>query len=79
MCCVVSKNYDVCLPISGTIIVTVDADSEEEAIQNALDSDDLIIDNIESWTAHEHIVQGNIFYGERNDAEADLAFGEEEE
>ena len=74
-----SKNYDVTLPITGSIIVTVKADSEDDAIKKAFYSDGLVIDNIESWQAHEQIVQGNIFYGELNKAGAELAFGEDED
>ena len=74
-----SKNYDVALPITGVIVVTVEADSEEDAIEKALGSDQLETENIESWEAHEIICQGNVLYAEQNEAEAQLAFGEEEE
>ena len=74
-----SKYYDVSLPITGVIIVTVEADSEDEAVQKAFESDQLVLDNIESWSPHEKIVEGNIFHGERNDVDVDLAHGEEEQ
>ena len=72
-----SKNYDVTLPITGTIVVSVDADSEEDAIEKALHCNGLISDNIESWEVHERICRGNVLYAELNEAFAELAFGEE--
>lgn len=74
-----TKQYDVSLPMTGVMYIQVEADSEEEAIEKALASDELTLDKIESWCAHEQICQGSILYAELNDAEAELAFGEEEE
>lgn len=74
-----SKQYDVSLPITGILLVTVEAESEDDAIRKAFESDQLIIDNIEEWDVHEKIVEGNILYASHNNAYAELAFGEEEE
>ena len=73
------KNYDVSLPITGVILVTVEAESAEDAIERALQSDGLTDENIESWEAHSQVCEGNIMYGELDRAYAELAFGEDEE
>jgi hypothetical protein len=39
-------SYEVCIPITGIIWVTVEADNEKAAIEAALSSEDLIRDNI---------------------------------
>ena len=71
------KRYDVTIPIAGHAIITVEAASEEDAIQKALESEDLTIKSIESWEALERFHQGNICYCPRPwEAEAALAFGE---
>lgn len=61
--------YNVTLPITGIICTTVEANSEEEAIEKALNSE-LSTDDIQEWNAHKQIVQGNVFHGVCNDAEA---------
>lgn len=48
----VKKEYEVCMPITGIIWVTVEAESEEEAIEAAFESDQLTLDNVEEWEAH---------------------------
>lgn len=67
-----TKRYGVTLPITGTVYVEVEADSEEAAIEAALNSDDLTGDAIESWEATDRIVKGNVFYGVQNEAHAEL-------
>lgn len=62
------KEYDVCIPISGKIWVTVEAETQQEAIEKALSSEQICRDNLEEWEAHTKIVQGNIFYGMQNEA-----------
>ena len=54
--------YMVQVPIAGHIIVYVDAETEEEAISLAMESDDLNIDNLESWEALEQFNMGNVCY-----------------
>ena len=72
------KNWDVSLPMSGKLFVTVEAESEEDAIEKALNSD-LTTDMLEEWEAHEKICEGNVCHAVHWDAEAELAFGEDEE
>lgn len=63
------KRYTVLLPITGVICVEVEAETEKDAIDAALSSDDLTTDKIEEWEAHRQIVKGNVFYGSQNEAE----------
>lgn len=65
------KEYDVCVPITGIIWVTVEAENEDDAIEKAMESDELSRDNIEEWETHEIIVRGNVFYGHTNQAHAE--------
>ena len=69
------KNFSVTLPIAGTITVEVEANSEEEAIREALmsdwpkDSDGCpIFDELE---AYEHLTQGNVLYAPVNEPYAE--------
>lgn len=54
--------YEVTLPISGYVVVEVEAADEQAAIETALDgvSDK---DQIEEWSAHEYVLRGNVWYG----------------
>lgn len=61
------KTFEVTLPITGYCYMTVEANSEEEAIDIALADP---IDEVESWQVHKEIVSGNVFYGEINEASA---------
>ncbi len=63
------KTYGVTLPITGTVYVEVEAESEDDAIEKALESE-VDSDDIESWETHRKIVQGNVFYGGQNEADA---------
>ena len=60
--------YEVTLPITGIMFLTVEAESEEDAISKA--QDEAVLSCLEEWESHEHIVQGNVFYGVKNEAEA---------
>ena len=62
------KEFEVTLPINGVVYLTVTAESQEEAIDKALESYEP--SDLESWSAYKHLVRGNIFYGECSDAEA---------
>jgi hypothetical protein len=68
------KDYSVAVPISGVIYVTVEADSEEEAIELALMSSDINVDNIKTWDAHRHLVQGNVCYADLAEATAEVCY-----
>lgn len=65
-----AKTYSVTLPVSGTAVVEVEADSEEDAIDKALDS--VTNKDLETWEALRRIVMGNVFCGQQNEAEAIL-------
>ena len=59
------KSYSVTFPITGSWSVLVEAESEEEALEKAYNTDP---DEGElTWTAVERVVQGNVFYGELNE------------
>lgn len=74
------KRYDVTIPIAGHAIVSVEAESEEDAIAKALDSDQLTITSIESWEALERFHQGNFCCCPSPwEAGATLAFGEDKD
>lgn len=74
-----AKRFGVVLPFTGTIYVEVEADDAESAIDAALSSEDLTLENADSWSCHKKIVMGNVFYGEQNEAEVVEEFDEEEE
>jgi hypothetical protein len=69
--------YAVSVPYCGYAYVEVEAESEEEAIKVALEQDDLF-DKIEEGEFLEQIVEGNIFHGILNEAEASLIDNEED-
>lgn len=74
------KTYNVTIPIAGHAVVQVEANSEEEAIQLAMESDQLALKSIEYWEPLERFNEGNVCYCPQPwEAEAVLAFGEEEE
>jgi len=71
--------YSVLIPCTLSVDVTVEADSEEEALSKALDVDFSVkIDDgadkamIHEFEAHEEIVKGNVFYGVQNEIEVML-------
>jgi hypothetical protein len=54
--------YEVTVPISGYAVVEVEADSEDLAIEAALD-EVYDKDQIEEWTTLKDVVHGNVWYG----------------
>lgn len=56
------KDFYVQLPMAGIISFDVEAETEEEAIEKALCSDKLKIENIDEWDVFEHICEGNVCY-----------------
>jgi hypothetical protein len=64
------QEYLVCVPITGTIFVTVKAESEADAIGAAFESDELTLDNIEEWEPHKEICSGNVLHATCNEAYA---------
>lgn len=72
--------FNVFVPCTASVCVTVDADSEEEAKQLALDAeygikvdakgcDDTVNVEIHEFEAHTRITMGNAFYGVQNEIE----------
>lgn len=64
-----SKTWEVTLPIAGTAYITVEADSEEQAIEKALGEAELA--HLHDWEALEKIVQGNVCYAPTWEASAE--------
>lgn len=54
------RTYNVTLPIAGHAIVLVEAENEEAAIDEAINT--VTIDDIASWEALEQFHQGNVCY-----------------
>lgn len=52
--------YEVTIPIAGHAFLTVEADSEESAIEEAMNV--VTIDDVEEWEALDQFNQGNICY-----------------
>lgn len=63
------KLYTVKVPIVAVCYIDVEAETEEEAIEKAFESDDLKLENVDEWEPLEHITQGNVIYTYHNDAE----------
>ncbi len=71
------KEYEVLIPVAGAVSVMVEAESEEEAVQKALEVD--CVFNVISKDGaelheidfYEQITQGNILYAPYNEIEAD--------
>ena len=58
-----SKTYVVSVPITGVIYVEVEAENEDEAINLAMESEDLTLKAVEEWEPHRRVVKGNVFCG----------------
>ena len=71
------KEYSVAVPILGTALVVVEADSEAEAIEQALGL--ASPDHVDEWMVHEQLVEGNVFYGQINKARIDDVYDPEED
>ena len=63
--------YYVDVPIVARANVSVDAESEEEAIRMALE--EVTLDDIEEWEAHKVIVEGNFYHGNINEVRVEDA------
>lgn len=69
------KKYSVSLPFSGYVYVDVEAESEKDAINNALESAQMRCfaegnTEIVEWDFFKNIVQGNVCYAPCSQAEA---------
>lgn len=61
--------YVVAVPVTGVIYKEVCADSEEEAVETALNELDYELEDIEEWEIHRHVVKGNVCYATQWDIE----------
>ena len=61
--------YTVKVPIVAVCYVDVEADNAKEAVDKAMESDDLSLDNVDEWEALEHISEGNVLHTYHNDVE----------
>ena len=64
------KRWSVSVPFTGYVVVEVEADDEKSAIEAALESDKLDINDCEECEFHDYVARGNVFYGVQNEAEA---------
>lgn len=72
------KTYTVTIPMAGHLVIDVEAESAEAAIDVALSSEHLTLDKLEGWEALERFIQDNICYCPSPwEAHAEPAFGEE--
>lgn len=71
------KEYDVKVPITGFMVITVDAENEEDAIEKALEYD-YSYEDVEEWSAVRKVSEGNVFYGYINEAEVIDGFQSQE-
>jgi len=69
-----TQAWNVTVPITGVIYVTVEAMSKEDAIDRALDGE-LHTDDIAEWKAHRKVVEGHVFRGMCREADATLEKG----
>lgn len=77
------NKYLVTIPIAGAITTEIEAATEGEAIEAAMEKSwieriettpDFDLHELESY---EHLMQGNVFYASFSEAEAELIEGEE--
>lgn len=57
------NRYEVRIPVAGYLEAFVVAESEDDALEKAMELDSDHPDVDLSWESMKHIVQGNIFYG----------------
>lgn len=57
------KTWEVTLPVTGIARMVVEAETEEQAIQEAMM--DMTIDDLEEWEPVEKISEGNVLYAMR--------------
>ena len=63
--------YEVTLPIAGVAYLTVEAESEDEAIQKAMEI--VQMDDIAEWEALHKIASGSVLHTSHNEAYAEEA------
>lgn len=71
------KTYEVTIPIAGHAFLTIEASSEREAIEKAMD--EVTLKDVENWECLEQFNKGNVCYCPSPwKAEARLEFEDEE-
>jgi hypothetical protein len=63
------RRWGVTMPITGTVYIEVKAATAREAIRAAFNAK-WDPDNVQ-WEMCEQVVEGNVFHGEQNEAEAE--------
>lgn len=53
-----AKEWECTVPISGHAYITVEADTEEEAIKKAIE--EVTLSDVETWQAHRQMHMGNV-------------------
>ncbi len=71
------KEYTIRMPFTGVAIKTIEAETEEEAIEKFHDG--VTSDDFEQWDCIEEIVGGNVFYGIQNEMEIEVEEIEDED
>lgn len=72
------KTWLVTIPIAGHAFATVEAETEEEAIDKAVD--EVSLSDVDNWEALRQFNQGNVCYCPRPwEAEAELESDEDDE
>jgi len=67
------KTWVVTVPIAGHAYVTIEAESEEDAINKAIDT--VTLQDVEEWQAIKQFNEGNVCYCPRPwEAEAEAEF-----
>ena len=64
------KRWDVFFPITGIAHVSVDAETQQEAIDAALQSGKFTNESLDTWDVHRHVTTGNVYHGMLNHAYA---------
>jgi len=69
------KEYEISIAVIGVAHVTVEAESEEDALRQAEDMAGP--DDVDEWMAHRVLVEGNVYYGPINRARIDNSYDQD--
>jgi hypothetical protein len=62
--------YIITIPIAGYVTMSVEAENEEDAIDEAFQEASL--DDIDEWDVYSQIVEGNILHAPQNSVEVEV-------
>jgi len=65
------SKYSVLVPFTGSMLVEIEADSAADAKRAAFEVE-FDINSVQEVELHDHVVQGNVFYGILNSMEVEL-------